>query len=85
LDFQAGGHNKTGNPIIITNNNFKDFVNFFDCWYENEVTISNNNKFHKGTNLLGKPHNIPVTFDKEPIIKDNIGQLDLNNEGEKSE
>jgi hypothetical protein len=84
LDFQAGGHNKTGNPIIITNNNFKDFVNFFDCWYENEVTISNN-KFHKGTNLLGKPHNIPVTFDKEPIIKDNIGQLELNNEGEKSE
>jgi len=80
LDFQAGGHNKTGNPIIITNNNFKDFVNFFDCWYENEVTICNN-KFHKGTNLLGKLHNIPVTFDIEPIIKDNIGQIDLNNEG----
>lgn len=84
LDFQAGGHNKTGNPVILTNNDFKDFVNFFDCWYENEVTISNN-KFHKGTNLLGKPHNIPVTFDKEAIIKDNIGQLDLDNEGEKSE
>jgi hypothetical protein len=82
LDFQAGGHNKSGNPVILTNNNFKDFVNFFDCWYENEVTISNN-KFHKGTNLLGKPHNIPVTFDKEAIIKDNIGQLDLDNEGEK--
>jgi len=59
-------------------------VNFFDCWYENEVTISNN-KFHKGTNLLGKPNNIPVTFDKEAIIKDNMGQLDLNHEGEKSE
>ena len=84
LDFQAGGHNKTGNPVIITNNNFKDFVNFFDCWYENEVIISNN-KFQKGTNLLGKPHNIPVTFDIEAIIKDNIGQLDIDNEGEKSE
>ena len=84
LDFQAGGHNKTGNPVIITNNDFKNFVNFFDCWYENEVTISNN-KFYNGTNLLGKPHNIPVTFDKEAIIKDNIGQLDLDNEGEKSE
>jgi hypothetical protein len=82
LDFQAGGHNKTGNPVIITNNDFKNFVNFFDCWYENEVTISNN-KFYNGTNLLGKPHNIPVTFDKEAIIKDNIGQLDLDNEGEK--
>ena len=84
LDFQAGGHNKIDNPVIITNNDFKDFVNFFDCWYENEVIICKNN-FHKGTNLLGKPFNIPVTFDKEPIITDNIGQLDLNNEGEKSE
>lgn len=84
LEFQAGGHNKTGNPVIITNNSFKGFVNFFDCWYENEVTISNN-EFHKGTNLLGRPHNIPVTFDIEPIITNNIGQLDVNNEGEESE
>lgn len=80
LDFQAGGHNKTGNSVIITNNVFNDFVNFFDCWYENEVTISNNH-FQKGTNLLGAPLNIPVAFDKEPIIKDNIGQLDINDEG----
>lgn len=80
LDFQAGGHNKTGCPVILTNNNFREFVNFFDCWYESEVIICNNN-FHKGTNLLGKIHNIQVTFDLEPMIKDNIGQLDLNNEG----
>jgi hypothetical protein len=33
---------------------------------------------------LGKPHNIPVTFDKEAIIKGNIGQLDLDNEGKKT-
>ncbi len=79
LDFQAGGHNKTGHPVIIKNTNFKEFVNFFDCWYENEVIISNN-KFQKGTNLLGQPNNIPVTFDKEVIIKDNTGQLDLDNE-----
>lgn len=84
LDFQAGGHNKKGNPVIVTKNEFIGFVNFFDCWYENEVTISNN-KFHKGTNLLGKVHNIPVTFDMYPTIKDNIGQLDLDHEGEKSE
>ncbi|RYE12948.1 MAG: hypothetical protein EOP45_22025 [Sphingobacteriaceae bacterium] len=37
LDFQAGGHNKTGNIIAITNNDFKKFVNFFGCCYENEV------------------------------------------------
>ncbi|UOK42168.1 MULTISPECIES: hypothetical protein [Flavobacterium] len=84
LDFCAGGHNKTGNPVIITNSNFKGFVNFFDCWYENEVIISNN-KFHKGTNLLGKVHNIPVTFEIEPTIKENIGALDIDNEGRESE
>jgi len=81
LDFQAGGHNKAGNPVIISNNDFNDFVNFFDCWYESEVKINDNN-FNKGTNLLGKVHNIPVTFDIKPIIKNNIGQLDLDNEGE---
>lgn len=80
LDFQAGGHNMLGNSVVITNNVFNGFVNFFDCWYESEVIISNN-KFHKGTNLLGAPLNISVTFDKEPIIIGNIGQLDLNSEG----
>lgn len=80
LDFQAGGHNKAGNSICITNSIFYGFVNFFDCWYENEMTISNN-IFHKGTNLLGKPHNIPVSFDIEPIIKNNVGLLNLDNEG----
>lgn len=83
LDFQAGGHNRKGNPVIITNNEFKDFVNFFDCWYEDEVIISNN-IFHKGTNLLGKPHSTPVTFNIKAIIKDNIGQIDFDNEGEVS-
>lgn len=81
LDFQAGGHNKSGYPVIINNNEFKDFVNFFDCWFENEVSIENN-KFHKGTNLLGQEHNIPVRFDIEPNINDNIGPLNLDNEGE---
>ena len=82
LDFQAGGHNKKGNPIIITNNSFKDFVNFFDCWYEYNVIVTKN-IFFKGTNLLGKPHNINVTFDIEPVIQGNIGQVDLDNEGDK--
>ncbi|WP_156027038.1 hypothetical protein [Sporocytophaga myxococcoides] len=84
LDFQAGGHNKPRNVVIITNNEFNDFVNFFDCWYESDVTILDN-KFHKGTNLLGKPFNIPVTFDVVPIIKNNIGKLDFDNEVERSD
>ncbi|WP_405369441.1 hypothetical protein [Nonlabens sp. Asnod2-A12] len=80
LDFQAGGHNKFGNSVLISNNEFYGFVNFFDCWYENEFTAKKNN-FLNGTNLLGKPHNIPVTFDIEPNIIDNIGQLNFDHEG----
>jgi hypothetical protein len=81
LDFQAGGHNRNGNEVKITNNDFGDFVNFFDCWYQDKVNISDN-KFRKGTNLLGRPNNIPVTFDIEPTISNNVGTLDLDHEGE---
>ena len=84
LDFQAGGHNKANNAISIINNDFLDFVNFFDCWYESEVTICNNN-FHRGTNLLGNPDKVLITFDIAPIVSKNIGHLDLDNEGERTE
>jgi hypothetical protein len=80
LDFQAGGHNIAGKLITIANNQFSGFVNFFDCWYESEVIIKNN-CFLQGTNLLGKPLNIPVTFDVEPVIENNQGQLDIDTEG----
>lgn len=80
LDFQAGGHNKNGNPVILANNQFAGFVNFFDCWYESEIIIKNND-FKKGANLLGKPFGIPVTFDVVPVIEDNKGQLNLDTEG----
>lgn len=76
LDFSSGGHNKDGNIILITNNEFNGFVDFFDCWYESEIIISNN-KFLKGTNLLAKPYNIDVTFDIEPIMFNNLGKLDV--------
>jgi len=81
LDFQAGGHNKNGNAVSITNSTFKNFVNFFDCWYESELIIRNNN-FQKGTNLLGKPNGISVTFDINPMIENNRGQLDIGGEGD---
>jgi hypothetical protein len=81
LDFQAGGHNKDGKAVSINNCTFKGFVNFFDCWYESEFIISEND-FQKGTNILGKPNGIPVTFDVSPIIENNKGQLDLDNEGD---
>ena len=39
LDFQAGGHNKPENPIVIKNSEFYDFVNFFDCWYNRKISV----------------------------------------------
>jgi len=51
LDFQAGGHNKSGFPVRLLRNTFQGFVNFFDCWYEAEVQIEHND-FQGETNLL---------------------------------
>jgi len=80
LDFQAGGHNQLGNPVRIANSQFAGFVNFFDCWYESAVVITDNH-FLGGTNLLGAPFSIPVTFDVPLRLAGNSGQLDLNDEG----
>ena len=77
LDFQAGGHNKPGHSIIIQNNIFSEFVNFFDCWYNGEVLVRNN-KFNKGTNIESK--NQLITFDVPPVILDNIGQTNIEAE-----
>lgn len=77
LDFEAGGHNEIGTPIIINNNEFREFVNFCDCWFTGEVEITNN-KFIKGTNIASK--NQYVSFDIPPVLKDNLGQLDIESE-----
>jgi len=41
LDFQAGGHNKN-HAFTIKNSTFSEFVNFFDCWFQNTVEITGN-------------------------------------------
>lgn len=79
LDFQAGGH--TNHPVIISNCIFNGFVNFFDYQYEAAVNISNN-EFRKGSNLLGNPNNISVIFEVKPVIENNTGKLDCNDEGD---
>ncbi|QNE40731.1 hypothetical protein F1C16_14730 [Hymenobacter sp. NBH84] len=80
LNFSSGGHNKPGFPVRLLRNLFKGFVNFFDCWYEGEVHVEYN-IIKQGTNLLGAPHNIPVTFDIQPIIQKNVGNLYCADEG----
>lgn len=79
LDFQAGGHNQGGEPVRIVNSRFSAFVNFFDCQYESAVIITDNH-FLGGTNLLGKPHNITVTFAVAPLLARNRGQLAVDGE-----
>ena len=80
LDFQAGGHNKTGYPVQLLRNTFEGFVNFFDCWYEDFVHVEGN-KFTMGTNLLGALKHGQVKFDVSSLIQNNIGDLYRNDEG----
>ncbi|MGY3055759.1 hypothetical protein ACVWYG_003985 [Pedobacter sp. UYEF25] len=77
LDFEAGGHNEIGFPIIIKNNEFRNFVNFCDCWFTGEVIIVDN-KFLKGTNIQSKDQYL--TFDVLPIVENNVGLLNIESE-----
>lgn len=76
IDYQMGGHNK--DIIIITNNIFCGFFDFFDCHFENEIRIERN-VFVKGSNIKGNLktgyHN---TFEKKLIDIDNVGKLDID-------
>ncbi|WP_264529893.1 hypothetical protein [Flavobacterium sp. N502540] len=79
VNYQMGGHNKKN--INITGNIFHDFVNFFDCHFENQLLIEKN-IFLLGSNLLGnKNEGFANTFESEIIIKENIGNLDLDGLG----
>jgi hypothetical protein len=79
LDLQSGGHNKDGTEIRIEHNRFKSFVNFFDDWFEGPVIIQHN-IFEQDTNVLAK--NLMIRFDVAPIISDNTGKLDIEDEKE---
>ncbi|MDJ0364673.1 hypothetical protein QMK33_05870 [Hymenobacter sp. H14-R3] len=79
LDFQAGGHNSPGYPVVIENCHFLGFVNFFDCWYKGEVIIRDN-LFSKGTNIDSKKQ--LITFDIAPIRLGNNGVLTVEAEEE---
>jgi hypothetical protein len=77
LDLQGGGRNEAGYPIKIWNSTFLGFVNFFDCWYTGEVSISRN-AFAKGTNIASQKQ--LITFDFPPELFDNTGRLDIEAE-----
>lgn len=77
LDFNAGGHNLKGNFIIINCNHFHGFVNFFDCWFNGEISVSNN-VFKNGTNILSTT--LWVTFDVPIVVHKNVGDLSIESE-----
>lgn len=81
VDYQMGGHNLMSEKIIIKNNVFSEFFNFFDCIFYGPVIIENN-IFLKGTNILGNLQASWVNkFDIAPIVLNNIGKIDYDGEG----
>ncbi|GAA4104496.1 hypothetical protein [Mucilaginibacter panaciglaebae] len=76
VTFEAGGHN-TIQPILIENNVFNCFVDFFDAHY-NGPFIFTNNLVLKGSNLLAnsdKPYK--TIFAAGSKIESNIGTLNI--------
>lgn len=69
-NYEMGGPNKF--PFVIRNNVFCDIFQFFDCIFENELTIKNN-VFCKGASIYNRSN----TFSDFTQITDNNGALDL--------
>lgn len=78
VDFQCGGHNAGGHAFQLVRCEFREFVNFFDCWFEGPVVVREC-RFEAGSNLLGNVSRpMQVQFDVAPVIESNIGSLDLD-------
>jgi hypothetical protein len=80
--FDAIGHNINPNKFIVDSCTFNVFANFFDCWFEGPVNISNNN-FKQGTNIgfyLNPPYGIEAGLEFK--LENNIGNIYLENEKE---
>lgn len=74
--FTEGGHNKE--EILIENNIFNCFADFYDEYFTAKFTLRNN-IFMRGTNLLAYEGLEKVTFKAECEIENNLGQLDRMN------
>ncbi|GHV23971.1 hypothetical protein FACS1894174_10200 [Bacteroidia bacterium] len=74
-----GGHNMK--TILIEGNIFNEFVNFFDCQF-NELIELKSNIFHKGSNILGnRNEGFKNNFKKGYINEKNIGNINLDGIG----
>lgn len=70
VQFEMGGHNKS--PIVIHNNIFCGLFVFFDCQFDEQLSILNN-IFKKGSTLFNKTN----TFEIKPEVYGNIGVMNV--------
>lgn len=72
---EAGGHNRKDKKIIIEQNIFNCFADFFDAHFEGQFIFENNILF-KGSNLLGN-NGLPTEtrFNVSSRIENNLGDL----------
>ena len=75
IDYQMGGHNHE--EMIISDNVFHGFFDFFDCHFEERLTVENN-IFKKGTDLLKRENKgFDNYFGGELVLSHNKGQMNI--------
>ena len=75
IDYQMGGHNN--DVMVISENVFHGFFDFFDCHFEERLNVENN-IFMKETDLLKKENKgFDNYFNGGVFLSGNIGQLNI--------
>lgn len=75
IDYQMGGHNN--DVMVISDNIFHGFFDFFDCHFENQLNVENN-IFMKGTDLILRENKgFDNYFHGELVLSSNIGKLNV--------
>ena len=75
IDYQMGGHNN--DVMVISDNIFHGFFDFFDCHFENQLNVENN-VFMKGTDLILRENKgFDNYFHGGLVLSSNIGKLNV--------
>ncbi len=75
IDYQMGGHNN--DVMVISDNIFHGFFDFFDCHFENQLNVENN-VFMKGTDLILRENKgFDNYFHGGLVLSGNIGKLNV--------
>ena len=75
IDYQMGGHNN--DVMVISDNIFHGFFDFFDCHFENKLNVENN-VFMKETDLILRENKgFDNYFHGGLVLSSNIGKLNV--------